>query len=108
LALTASASLGGFYLRQNILDTEFKEKGAWLAKACIEEARLRLAHDLLFAGDVEVLVGEDMCTIGPVTDAEGQKIFKTRAVYKNSYTIFEVSIDTGDFAIVSRTEVPNF
>lgn len=108
LVLTASASLGGFYLRQNLLDAEFKERGVWLAKACVEEARLKLARDLYFSGNTEMNIGEDSCTIGATSDAEGQKLFKTRAIYKNTYTVFDVSIDTGDFSIVSLEEVPNF
>ena len=108
LLLATQGSLTGFYSRFNILESEYKERSASLAEACVGQTLLELVNDRGYAGDATSTLGEEQCYVGAVTAAGGQKIFKTQGIFRNSYTNLEVVVDSADFSVISWQELPTF
>jgi len=107
LALGASLSLSGFYLRGNILSTEFKEKSAALSEACVETAILEIAKDGNYSGNETVFVGNDSCYIRSVSGGS-EKTIETQAEYRSAYTNLRVVINPNDFSVISWEEIPTY
>jgi hypothetical protein len=108
LLVVTSSSIATYYLRANMLDEEFKEKGSWFAKACVEETKLKLLRDSSFAGDATTTIADGFCYISPISTQDTQKQFTVRSIYKNTYTNFAVVLDSRDASVVSITEVASF
>lgn len=111
LLVVVTAGLNGFYERSNILDAEFKERSVALADACVDWTLYQIAIDPNYAGNVPITVsGTDKCDIGVVQNGPlvGQKTFKTQAIFQNSYTNLEITINTADISIDSWKEIPTF
>ena len=108
LLVATTASLTGFYGRSNILDSEFKTKSETLAEACVEITLLELANNPLYLGNATSTVGSEKCYVGVVSTSGGQKTFKTQGIYGNFYTNLEITVNTGDLAVISWVENPVF
>ena len=111
LLLATAGSLTGFYSRANILDSEYKEKSAALAEACVDQALLELVNDPSWEGDATSTIGSEQCYVGQVqnnTPISGQKTFKTRSISHNAYTNLEVVVNATTLSLVSFKEWPTF
>jgi len=107
LTLGASLSLSGFYLRANILSSEFKEKSAALSEACVETARLKIIRDGNYSGNETIFVGNDSCHIRSVSGGS-EKTIETQANYRNAHTNLRVVINPTNFSIISWEEVAKY
>ena len=108
LLIAVTLSFSQFYDRYNILESEYKERSASLAEACVDSALLELANNINYLGDATTTIGANKCYVGNVTTSGPNKIFKTRATYQNSYTDLKIVIDSSTFSIQSWEEIPNF
>ncbi len=105
---TVTGSLTGFYTRFNILDSEFKNKSASLAEACVDVLLIKLAEDSSFGASAltYTVSGSDTCTVFAATNPTGSpRIFKVQGIYQNSYTNLQVAVDVDSLALVSWQEV---
>mgnify|MGYP001567158670 CR=1 FL=1 len=105
LSIGLSLSFTGFFSRFNVLDSEYKEKGFALAKACVDKALLKLAQNISYSGNEYIAVGNDQCLIFPVETLGNQKIVKTKAIFQNSVTNLKTIVNSSDFSIVSEEEI---
>ena len=92
LLVTTTLSLNGFYSRSNILDSEMKEKSAWLANACLEKARLILATNPSATGKATIPIGCDY-------EIKTGGIILAHAVAGNAHTYYRVVVDVNKDAI---------
>ena len=51
IIVTTTLNQTSFFTRSILLDSEYKERGAALAEACVDVARLKLANDPLYSGN---------------------------------------------------------
>lgn len=108
ILIVMNMSLTGFYTRTNILDSENKERSSALADACLDIALLGFVQNSSYSGNVNTIVGENTCFIGPVTTSGPQKIFKIKAIIANYYTNLKITVNSTNFSIVSAEETPTF
>lgn len=108
LTVTLAVSATGFFGRFNILDTTFKEQSASLAEACVEVAFLKLAENTNYAGNEQIAVNGDSCTIRQIQTLGNQKTIETTATKNEAQSNLEVVISTADFSVLSWREVANF
>ena len=116
VTITVVVSISGFLGRFNILNVEFKEKSYGLAEACVEVAIIKLANDSLYSppiGGECVPVedsclpppGENTCTIVSVTGG-ANKTIRAKAVYRESHTNLEATVDSS-YKIIDWRECAN-
>lgn len=99
LLVITDASLTSFYGRFNVLDSEYKERSSALADACVDTLLLRLADGQNPTGTIAV--GTDQCQIVTSTNP-----YAIQAIYQNSYTNLQITLNNTSLAIVSWVEVP--
>lgn len=105
ILVAITLSLEGFNTRNNILDSEMKERGANLAEACVDNTILKIINDPDFFGNSTTTIADGNCFVGFITTTLGVKTFKTRVNYKNFYTNFKISINSSDFSVISWEEI---
>ena len=111
LLIASSGALTGFFSRFNLLETEFKERGTAIAEACADEAILELVTDPTYSGNATTTVSSPsgLCYIGAIdSSVPNQKSFKTRAIYQNTFTTMQVSVDSINWSILSWKELATF
>ena len=99
LIITFAMSFSVFFVRFNILDSEFKKTSEALAEACVNTAVLELEKSSSWVpaatGTLVTVDGpEKTCKICKVSGA-AQKTVTTRAAYKKAHTNLEVKITPG-------------
>ena len=100
IIITTTFNQTNFFTRGMLLDSEYKERSAALAEACVDVARLKLANDPAYTvSDLEVPIGGDKCFIKSVSPSGLTKTIKTEAVFKGANTKLLVTV------IVSPTNV---
>ena len=105
LIITTTLNQTSFFTRSNLLDSEYKERSAGLAEACIDIARLKLANDPRYSGsEPSIPIGTNSCEIRPIV---GNTI-ETKAVYNSAVTNLRVVINPADISVVSWEEVSSF
>src|SRR3989344_250294 len=103
LLVVTNLSQISFYSRSNILDSELKERSSALAEACADTAILKLANDSNYTGGETITVsGTETCTIDS-TSASDPRVFTIHAIFHNSYTNLQISINVAT-ATVARWE----
>ncbi len=108
MGMVFSVSFSGVSSRSNILNSEFKEQGFALAEACTETALLKLAQNKFYSGNENILVGSDQCSILPIETISGQKIIKTKAIFKKTTTNLKIVATENNLSIISFEEVASF
>lgn len=107
LVITLALSFLTFSSRFNISDSERKERNKALAEACVELAVLRLAQSAAYAGNEDILVGNEKCSILPIETNGEQKTIKTKAAVSGLAANLKVVINVSDFSVVSWEELPS-
>ncbi len=105
LIVTITLNQTSFFTRGILLDSEYKERSAALAEACVDVARLKLANDITYPGNEIIGVGGKQCKIWSITAGS---IIKVTATSSEAVTNLEVAVDPTDISVVSWKEVPNF
>lgn len=108
LGVALAVSQIGFFSRANILDAEFKERSFALAEACAETALLKLANNRSYAGNENISVGVDQCSILPIESVSGQKIIKTRAIFQKATTNLKITAQESNLSIIYWEEIAKF
>jgi hypothetical protein len=109
LVLSVSLSQGGYFMRFNTLNTEYKKISMGLAESCINAALLRIAHDysyILPSSDETVAVGSETCEIVSIShgvETVGHQkdiIVVVRSEYQGAWSNLKVKVNVGnpDFA----------
>lgn len=108
LTITTALSFSGFFVRFNVLGSEYKEKSNGLAEACGDAALLKLAidPDPAHAANQTVQVGSDSCKILDVVQAGGKYTIYTQGNFQRSYTNLEILVNDIDLSIISWEEIP--
>jgi hypothetical protein len=104
LIVTISLNQISFFTRGILLDSEYKERSAAFAEACVDVARLKLANDPTYLGDESIDIGVESCKIRPISS----NTIETTATSSESVTNLRVEIDPSDISIVSWDEVVSF
>lgn len=90
---------------------EFSSRALALAEACAEHASLRLANNLSYAGNENIIVeGSDSCTVLP-TEGTGNinRVIKAEAMVRGYKRRIRVDIaQVRPYALVSWREVSHF
>ena len=111
IAVTAALSYVNYFSRFNVLQSEYKEKSAALAEACVAFAKTRLSGNLNYSPNNEVVLLSsnisDACTVVSVANAPPNKIIKTQSQYQKAFTTYSITINANTFAVVSFIENPN-
>lgn len=108
LIVTVTLSYSGFLARFNILSSEYKERSAALAEACVDLAILKLADDSGYPGNETISVGSDSCLIRPMQVSGSEKIIETQAIFQEAYTNLRVFVDGTTLEITDWEELANF
>lgn len=108
MAVSFATSSSGFFGRFNILNAEFKERSLALAEACVDTALLKLAQNQSYAGNENISMGNDQCSVLPIETLSGQKIIKTKAIFQSSVTNLKITVQASDLSVISWEEVPKF
>lgn len=104
LTITVTLNQTSFFTRGILLDSEYKERSAALAEACVDVARLKLANDLSYSGNETVNISDSQCRIRPIAS----KVIETTATSSQSVTNLRVIINPSDISVVSWNELPSF
>ncbi len=107
MAIVFTLSFTGYFGRFNVLESEFKERGAGLAEACADRALLKLANNPSYTGNETLSIEGNLCTIQPIQSSPPNKIIKTQAVFHDSYTNLRVTVDAATLVIASWEELPS-
>src|ERR1044072_7315133 len=78
IGFLTTLSLGGFFGRFNVLNSEFKERSAAVAEGCANAAISRMGGDVTYAGNEDLVFGGNTCHVFPLEagPASGQKTIK--------------------------------
>lgn len=107
MTIVFTLSSASFFSRSNILDANQKEISLALAEACADSALLKLAQNSSYAGNENVNIGSDTCSILALESPPGQKIIKTWANYKGYRTNIKITINHPAMTILSWEELPS-
>lgn len=111
LTVAVVLNQSGFLTRSALLESEYKERSAALAEACVDIALLRLAANPAYGGGEAVLVKGSECQIRPVqidVPASGQMSVETRARVHEAVTNLRIVANASDLSILSWNELPSF
>lgn len=111
IAVTVALNQSGFFTRSALLDSEYKERSAALAQACVNTALLKLAANPAYTGNEILTVQGDSCLIRPTkinVPIAGQDTIETSAIFQEATTNLSVVVNAPDFSILSWDEVPHF
>ena len=109
VVICVAISATSFFLRFNVLDSEYKERSSELAESCVNIALLHLAQNPSNTATGNVVVGDDSCTIFSVQKdypAAGQTTVQTKAEVRHAVTNFKVTVDV-NLSIISWQELPS-
>lgn len=108
LMVVVLQSFTGFNSRYNILYGEYKERGNAIAEACVSATLLLLANNSAYVGNATTSISGSECYVGPIVLIGSNKVFMTRAIYKDTHTNLKISVNSSDLSIVSWDEFPDF
>lgn len=113
IAITLTLSFSGFFLRFNILGTEYKKVSYALAQGCVNTALVKLANDPSYSGPEDITLdamANKKCKIISVTGSGNSRTIKTQSVYQNSFTDLQVnaSITASNITPTSWIELEHF
>ena len=104
MALVVTLNRTGFVTAGEMLEAEFKDRSAALARGCIDTVRLRLTLDHTYAGNETVPVGTESCTIDPLQHIGGQIIVSTHGTIQNAVTNLRAELDETDLTVLRIAE----
>ncbi|MDP1689247.1 MAG: hypothetical protein Q8L47_03930 [bacterium] len=108
LVFTVTLSYSSFFVRFNLLDSEFKDRSVALAEGCVDSALLNYAINSSYSGNEFLNIGSDSCFVRPIYESGSNINIETQAIFQNSYTNLKVTINKISLAVVSWSEVPHF
>lgn len=109
LVIVFVISMGSFLARINVSSTSYKEESLSLAKACVQEALLKLSINNSYSGNETISVGSDTCkVVSVVASGTAQKIISTQAQFNSSFTNLKITIDSSALSVVGWEELPRF
>ncbi|MBI2591778.1 MAG: hypothetical protein HYW34_03835 [Candidatus Brennerbacteria bacterium] len=108
MTIVLTLSSASFFSRSNVLDSNQKETGLGLAEACADTALLKLAQNSSYAGNENINIGSDTCSILALESPSGQKVIKTWTNYKGYRTNIKIILNYPVMTIISWEELPNF
>lgn len=108
MIVTITLSYSSFFVRYNLLDSEYKERSSALAEGCVDAALLKLANDFNYLGNETITIGGEPCTIRGLQPSGSNKIIETHAGFQNANTNLSVVVDPSTLGVVSWQEVPHF
>lgn len=114
LLLVAVSALNenGFFVRTEVLDSEYKSASYGLAEACVSSAILSLAKDPAYAGSETISIASDSCDLDAIqfdTPAVDMITISASAIYpsgvsEGATTKIEAIVDSDTLSIVSWGE----
>lgn len=112
LVAVTSLNENGFFVRSEVLDSEYKNASQGLAEACISSAILSLAKDPTYSVvDESISVGSDSCTLDTIEldTPPGMVTISASAVYpsgvsQGAVTRIQVVVDATDFSVIEWKE----
>ena len=108
MTIVFTLSSASFFSRSNTLDANQKETSLGLAEACADTALLKLAQNSSYAGNENINIGGNSCSILALESPSGQKIIKTWADYKGYRTNIKITMNHPAMTMISWEELPNF
>ena len=108
LAIAAVFGSSAFLTRFNNLDFYHKKTSYFLARTCLEYARLKLAENINYAGGETRIVDAYQCAILPIESSPPNKIIKTRAQVSGATTNLKLVANGSTLSAVSLEEVVKF
>ncbi len=113
IGITFTLSFSGFFLRFNVLGTEYKKVSYALAEGCMNVAFVKLANNNSYTGNEEIVLdtaNNRKCRIISVIGSGGTRTVRTQAVYQNAYTDLEAiaSITSSNITANSWKECATF
>ena len=112
IVVTTTLNQTSFFARSVLLDSEYKERSAALAEACIDIARLKLVDDATYVGsEAYIPIGSSSCEIRPLINDSpsiGQKTIETRGIFLGATTNLKVVVKSDDISVVSWSELESF
>lgn len=109
LAIVFTLSLSGFFVRFNILDSEYKTRSEALAEGCVSKVFLNIAQNIaLTTTDPSI-----DCQIVDASLALGQYTIHTKGEFPDAGTFkaitnLEVIVNESDLSVVSWNELPTY
>ena len=112
LILVIAVALGNRSVlsRSNALDFSFKKISLSAARACLDQALLKLALDSNYVGNETLpLSGTSyQCQIYPIENSPPNKIIKSRSQVSGATTDLRLTINTSQLSTVSLEELTSF
>lgn len=116
IAITVGLSMNGFFVRSNVLNSEYKNVSSQLAEGCADGALLNLINNPAYNPSNQLYpVGSNNCTIVSVTPSGSQRIIKTQGIYpssgpEQSYTDLQVTVtpSPGSMTVNAWEELAHF
>ncbi len=109
LIIMSTVSLGGFFSRFTIVDSESKHVSEALAESCFNTTLFRLAQNQNYTGnEIVILSPQGSCRILALTKDVllGQTAIETQAVVQHAYTNLRIIVHSSSSSIVSWQEIP--
>ncbi|MDP3954244.1 MAG: hypothetical protein Q8Q06_02405 [bacterium] len=106
MAIVFSLSFRGFFGRFNLLDSEFKERSIAVAEACGDNALLRLAQDINYAGSESFDIGDDTCKVLPINNILSPRVIYATANVYSAVTNLKITVDEATLSVSSWQEIP--
>ena len=104
MGITLTQSRAAFYFREELLESEQKAQSRALAESCVHEAILHLTLDASYAGNEEVPIADQYCTIKTIQSTATTKIITTNASVRDTATDLKVGVSVPDYSITSWQE----
>ncbi len=109
VVMATGISATSFFLRFNILDSEYKQRSSFLAEGCQNVVLFNLSKDINYTSTDNINIGSDSCKIFLVQHnfpSAGQITIQTKAVVQNAATNLQIVVDT-NLNLISREELPS-
>lgn len=108
LALALTIGSTTLSARLNSVDLASKRLSYFVARSCLDYARLKLAESGNYAGNETRTIGQHQCTIQPIETESLNKIIKARAQVKNAITNLKLIVNSTTLNTVSLEELAKF
>ena len=104
MALVVVLNRTGFVTAGELLEAEFKDQSAALARGCIDTVRLKLTLNNTYAGNETIHTGTESCTIDPLQHTGGHVVVVTHAIVQNATTNLHAELDEDNFIVLRIAE----
>lgn len=108
LILAVSVGMTSLLTRFGTLDLTSKQKSFFIARSCLEYARLELAQSGSYAGNETVPIDAYECTLLPIQDAGSTKIIQSTAIVNNATTNLQLTVNESDLSTAVFEELASF